>query len=305
MTSIGFIGIGTMGKWMVTNLLKSNYKVKFYDTSTKSYDELISKGGIACYSVEAVCTDVEFLILMLPNSKVVETVLVNEDLAIQYLRKNTIVIDMSSSYVMSTLKLSEQLEKCGLHLVDAPVSGGEIGAKNGSLTIMLGGELEIIKKCTPILSSMGQNIIHVGKVGAGHAVKSINNFLSATTLYATAEAALLAKKLNLDLNIVIDAFNRSSGRSYSTDHKFPNFILNEQYNSNFSLGLMSKDVGLVKDLARELEVPTNLIDIISNIYLSAVKTGAFNQDHTEIVKYLEKITDSKIITGEEQLNGVN
>jgi 3-hydroxyisobutyrate dehydrogenase-like beta-hydroxyacid dehydrogenase len=285
---IGFIGIGKMGAEMVKRLISFEQTVTVYDANvlaTQGFEEL---GAKVANSVATLGSNSDLVILMLPNSPIVEEVLAgsNDEVGlVDSLKKGSIIIDMGSSYYFSTLKLHEQLKEKGIYLVDAPVSGGVIGATAGMLTIMLGSKEQPFDKVLPILNMLGKNVYDLGSVGSGHAVKAINNYLSATSLFATSEAFYLIEKLGIDKEKALDVINNSSGRSFSTELKFPRYILPEAFNSGFSLDLILKDVKTTNRIAKEINLPIQLASIIEKYYLEAKEIGGVQQDHTEISKY--------------------
>jgi len=291
---IGFVGIGKMGRWMSENLLNSGYSLTVFDMNTEAVKPLQEKGAIVAPSVQELGEQSDIVITMLPHSKAVEAVLAGKDGLFQSMKPGGIIIDMSSSYVFSTRKLAEDAKSFGLTLIDAPVSGGVKGAKAGTLTIMVGAEEKDYVKVLPILESLGKAINLVGQTGAGHALKAVNNYLSATSLYASCEAMILLKKLGIDLNVALDTINTSSGQSFSTHYKFPTFILPETYNSGFSLDLLLKDVGMVNNIAKDTKVPVLLASLVEQIYEGASRTGEPDQDHTEIIKFLERISNERL-----------
>lgn len=304
MTTIGFIGIGQMGRWMAERLLKAGYLLTIYDTNLEAATLLKDKGATVAPSVQALGESNELVITMLPNSSIVESVVAGEGGLLHSMKPDGMIIDMSSSYALSTKRLAEQVRAAGLTLIDAPVSGGVKGAKAGSLTIMVGAKKDDFMKALPVLQCMGKTINLVGETGAGHALKAINNYLSATSLYATTEAMILAKKLGLNLNIALDTINQSSGQSFSTHYKFPTFVVNRAFNSGFSLELLQKDVRMVNMLARDQKIPILLGSLVEQIYESALQSAPNHQDHTEIVKFLEQITNITLSEGEEYVDAI-
>jgi 3-hydroxyisobutyrate dehydrogenase len=299
MVNIGFIGIGKMGRWMAEHLLKAGYPLTVYDTNQEATHVLKEKGALIAPSVQELGKENEVVITMLPNSKIVESVVKGTDGLLSSMKPGGMIIDMSSSYVLSTQRLAEQAAALGVTFIDAPVSGGVKGAKAGTLTIMVGGKKEDYLKALPILRCMGNTINLVGKTGAGHALKAINNYLSATSLYATTEAMMLVKKLGINLEVALETINKSSGQSFSTHYKFPTFILPRTFNSGFSLDLLLKDVKMVTSIANDMKVPVLLAGIVEQIYEAASITGEKNQDHTEIIKFLERICNSSLEEQEE------
>ncbi|MCY9002459.1 NAD(P)-dependent oxidoreductase [Peribacillus frigoritolerans] len=299
MESIGFIGIGKMGRWMAEHLLNAGYCLTVYDTNQDATNDLQEKGALIAPSIFDLGKENKVVITMLPNSKIVESVVTGEDGLLSSMNPGGLIIDMSSSYVFLTKTLAEKLANTGLTLIDAPVSGGVKGAKAGTLTIMVGAKREYYEKALPILRCMGENIMLVGETGSGHALKAINNYLSAASLYATTEAMILAKKLGIDLSVALEAINHSSGRSFSTQFKFPTFIVPRSFNSGFSLDLLLKDVKMVTSIAKDSKVPIFLASTVEQVYEAASITGEEDQDHTEIIKFLEKITNKSLIESKE------
>jgi len=297
MANIGFIGIGKMGSWMARHLLKAGHQVMVYDTNQEAAQSLQAHGAAAASSIQEIGGNNEYVITMLPNSAIVESVVAGAQGLLETMKPGGLIIDMSSSYVLSTQKLARQCAESGIVLIDAPVSGGVVGAKNATLTIMVGANKADYERALPLLTLMGKNITHVGETGFGHGLKSINNFLSATSLYATAEAMILAKRLGIDLNKALETINTSSGQSFSTHFKFPTFVMPRTFNSGFSLDLMLKDIKLVTAFAKDTHTPVFVASMVEQIYEAASCFGEEGQDHTEIIKFLEKMIDVQL-TGE-------
>ncbi|HWJ03906.1 MAG TPA: NAD(P)-dependent oxidoreductase [Verrucomicrobiae bacterium] len=289
MQRVGFIGIGRMGRWMAQHLLSNGYKVTVYDVVGDATRELAEIGARVAATVAEVGRDCETVITMLPNSQAVEAVLLGNGGLLESMQPGGTIIDMSSSYCLSTKRLAAEAQAKGVTLLDAPVSGGVKGAQGATLTIMVGGSQADYENILPILKCMGKTINHIGKTGAGHAVKAINNYLSAASLYATTEAMILAKAMDIDLGIALDTINQSSGQSYSTHYKFPTFVLPRSFNSGFSLELLLKDVKMVSAMARDTGIPVLLAGAVEQIYTAAQSCAEEQQDHTEIVKFLENI----------------
>lgn len=172
-------------------------------------------------------------------------------------------------------------------MLDAPVSGGVKGAHEGTLSIMVGGDEKDYKECLPIFQAMGQHIHHLGKIGAGHTVKALNNLGSACSMVITSEIMVVATKLGLDPEKVIEVINSSSGRNYASQYKFPTFVLNNAFNSGFTIGLMNKDLEMATRLGRELHVPMFVGTMVQQLYNYAVGQGSGNDCHTAIIKFIE------------------
>jgi len=284
---IGFIGIGKMGAPMAQNLLKAGYPLVVYDLREQAIENLVKAGAEKASSVQNLASRSSIVITMLPASPDVEAVVLGPEGVIKGTKPGNIVIDMSSSYPTSTKMIWERLAAKGIRMLDAPVSGGTEGALDGTLAIMVGGEQKDYEECRPILEIMGQNIYYLGKIGAGHTVKALNNLCSACSMVITSEALVVATKLGLSPDKVIDAINSSSGRSWSSQTKFPNFVLNNAFNSGFTIGLMNKDLEMATRLGRELHIPMFVGAIVQQLYNYAVGQGRENDCSSAIVKIIE------------------
>ncbi|GAS99339.1 3-hydroxyisobutyrate dehydrogenase [Mycolicibacterium canariasense] len=281
--TIGFIGLGRMGSPMARLLAEGGHRVLGYDLSPEALAQLAGAGGTAVRSAgEAAAADV--VVLMLPDSTVVTAVL-RDDAVVSALTPGRIVIDMSSSEPVRTRQLAAELAQRGVHLVDAPVSGGVRGAQTGKLTIMVGGDTEIVDRVEPVLKLLGRPV-RAGDVGAGHAVKALNNLMSATHLWVTSEAMVAGQRFGLDPEVMLSVFNGSSGRSGSTDNKWPNFILPGSYDSGFGLRLMLKDMKIATALARAVGVEPVLGDEAVELWSHAADDLAATADHTEVARWI-------------------
>ena len=284
---IGFIGIGNMGAPMAQNLLKAGYPLVVYDLREKAMEDLVKAGAEKASSARDLASRSSIVITILPASPDVEAVVLGPEGVIEGAKSGDIVIDMSSSYPASTKMISERLSTKGIRMLDAPVSGGTKGAREGTLTIMVGGEEKDYEECRPIFEAMGQNIYYLGKIGAGHTVKALNNLCSACSMVITSEALVVATKLGLSPEKVIDAINSSSGRSWSSQVKFPNFVLNNAFNSGFTIGLMNKDLEIATRLGRELHVPMFIGTAVQQLYNHAVGQGRGDDCSSTITKIIE------------------
>ena len=279
MENIGFIGLGAMGSVMAPLLVKAGYKVFGFDIRKK---ELEDSGIIYVRNVSDL-SDKDVIIFMLPDGKEVSKT------AEELIKSNTksIMIDMSSSNPEDTMVLGKRLNKKNLTLIDAPVSGGVAKAKTGELMIMVGGDLHEIKKVIKILQVMGK-VEMTGPLGSGHAMKSLNNYVSAAGLIASLEALNAARKIGIDEENFLRIINSSTGKNNSTEVKLDKFVISQKFNSGFSLNLMVKDVsianGLIENLTKESPLSKNVLSYL-NSSLSFLGQEA---DHTEVYKVLNK-----------------
>ncbi|GCE44359.1 2-hydroxy-3-oxopropionate reductase [Rhodococcus wratislaviensis] len=285
--TVAFVGLGNMGAPMSRRLIDAGHRVIGFDMSDTAVERFADVGGVAAASAESAAAEADITILMLPSSDVVEAVLAGGLAAA--LRPGAVVVDMSSSEPMRTRALAHRLgDERGVKLIDAPVSGGVRGAVNGTLTVMVGGSDAAVGRTLPILEVLGRPT-RVGEVGAGHALKALNNLLSATHLLVTSEAILAGQAFGLDADVMLSVINGSSGRSGSTENKWPNFILPQTYDSGFALSLMLKDMRIATDLARQLGLPSRLGEDAVSRWSEAAEVLAPAADHTEIARWVASI----------------
>lgn len=286
---IGFIGLGNMGVPMVNRLLDGGFVVHGYDVNASQGTALDGRDGyVRTGSMRELVEGTRAIILMVPNSAVVEKVLIDGGLldAVRDHAPESIVVDMSSSRPTETVRMAQEAEKRSVSFIDAPVSGGVPGARDGSLTIMVGGPQEVDDVVRPALERIGSKVVHAGDIGAGHALKSINNLLSASTLIASSEALVIGQKFGLDPNVMADAINGSSGRSWSTMTKWPKYVIPRTFSSGFTMALLLKDVRIAIELAEQLGVPAPHARLTESIYQSAVDWMP-DADHTDIHRWVE------------------
>jgi 3-hydroxyisobutyrate dehydrogenase len=274
--TVAFIGLGVMGKLMAANVA-GTYAVRSYD--------LNGKGN--CRSAREAARGADALITMLPDGDAVREAVLD---ALPSLKPGAVVVDMSSSEPAGTRALGRALSRNKIAMVDAPVSGARFKAKDGTLAIMAGGDKRAFKKVLPLLKRLGSEIFHVGPLGAGHAVKALNNYLGAAGTLAGFEALLIAERFGLDPKPMLAAINASTGRNSTTARKIPQDVLTGRFASGFKLGLMAKDVGIAAELARGLKLRTPFLKETLKQWRAAWKALPRNADHTEIYKYQRKLT---------------
>ena len=282
---VGFIGLGNMGTPMAGHLARAGLLVRGFDLSEAARRRLADAGGAAVSTAAEAVASSDMAILMLPSSDVVESVALDSRFQ-DALGTGTVVVDMSSSEPLRTRALAAELGRGGHVLVDAPVSGGVAGAIAATLTIMAGGRDEDIDRVRPVLSRLG-NVTHVGDVGAGHALKALNNLLSATHLLATSAALVTGTRFGLDPEVMLSVINSSSGRSASSENKLPKFILTESYDSGFGLRLMLKDMRIAVGLASQLGCPDELGEDAVALWSEASEALPPDADHTEIARWVQ------------------
>lgn len=276
--TLGFVGLGRMGAPMVRRLAAAGIAVRGHDSVPRpELADLVTLVGSAAEVTAPV------VVLMLPDSAAVETV-VHGGL-LDALAPGTVLVDMGSSEPLRTRALAPVVDERGATLVDAPVSGGVQGAVAGSLTIMVGGPDDVVGALEPLLGLLGR-VRHVGPVGAGHALKALNNLMSAAHLLASSEALLAGQRFGLDPAVMLDAVNGSSGRSGSTEKKWPDFVLPGTFDSGFALALMLKDIRIALGLAEATGSPSALTARTVELWAAAAADLGPDADHTEIVRWL-------------------
>jgi 3-hydroxyisobutyrate dehydrogenase len=286
---VAFFGLGQMGLPMAGRLLAAGHDVLGVDPSAAAREAFTALGGRALPALEA-ADGAEIVITMLPDGKIVQRALLQGDPAVVgRLAAGSIVVDMSSSFPGDTLDLGKALRAQNVGLVDAPVSGGVKKARDGTLTIMLGGSDELVASVRPLMAAMGKAVFAAGGLGSGHAMKALNNYVSAAGLAAAAEALLVGRKFGLDPDVMVDILNVSTGRNNSTEVKMKPFVLSGSFDSGFALALMAKDLGTAHDLALMLEVETPLADCTTALWARAAAALGPGADHTEIFRYLEDL----------------
>jgi 3-hydroxyisobutyrate dehydrogenase len=235
--TVGFIGLGLMGRLMSANVEKGGFKLRSYDLNGSGNQR----------SPGAAAKGAQVLITMVTDGKAVRKAIRR---AMPKLASDSIVIDMSSSDPGTTLELGAELKLRGVHMLDAPVSGAKARAADGTLALMVGGEAVILERARPVLSTMGNEIFHTGKLGSGHATKALNNYLGAAGTIAGFEALLVGEKYGLDPKVMIDVINSSTGKNSTTERKIPQQVFTGAFASGFLASLMTKDVGIARDIAR-------------------------------------------------------
>lgn len=289
---VAFLGLGMMGAPMAARLAKAGYELRGFDPVEGARAALGEAGGTACASALEAMEGAAVVITMLPHGKAVNTALLGDDPpVVKRLAPGAFVIDMSSSAPVGTRELAERLEAHGLGLIDAPVSGGVRRAKDGSLAIMAGGAAALIERARPVLEAMGKSIFATGPVGSGHAMKALNNYVSAAGLMAACEALRVGRAFGLDPGMMTDVLNASTGRNNSTEVKLKPFVISETYGSGFSMALMTKDLRTADDLARHLAVPAPLSHAVTALWGRADDALGAGADHTAIDRFLGQLTE--------------
>jgi 3-hydroxyisobutyrate dehydrogenase len=285
---VAFIGLGTMGLPMATRLVEAGYAVRGSDLSAAARTAFAQRGGASFEIARDAAERAAFAIMMLPDGKVVREALLGSGGAAEALRPGALVIDMSSSAPLGTRDLAQELAARRIDLIDAPVSGGLKRALDGSLAIMAGGNAALIEKARPLLELMGRSVIQVGPIGAGHAAKALNNYVSAAGFAAACEAMIVAGKFGIDRGVFIDVLNASTGRNNSTENKMKPVVLSGTFDSGFAMALMAKDVRTAAELAEELGVEAEGAHAAAKLWADALSALGKGADHSELYRFLAR-----------------
>ena len=287
MARIGFIGLGMMGLPMARSLLRHGHHVLGCDSNPAARDALAEGSSAVAFAATPaeVAAGAETMVLMLPDSQVVSAVMEGQGGLLGALKPGQLVLDMSSSLPAETRRLAPLVAATGAMYADAPVSGGVAKARAGTLAIMFGGSDAAWAQGQPVLAGMGEQLIRCGDAGAGHAAKALNNFLYGAGLLAAAEAFRMGEKLGLDLSVLTDVINASSGRNVATELK-AQAMIQQTYPPSFQLGLMRKDLATAAAIAEETGEPAVALKATLEMFNEAVDALGPKVDCTEIHRYL-------------------
>jgi len=286
--TIGFVGIGNMGWPMAASLIRAGHDIQVFDINRTQADNFVQQiGGFAPDNLPALAAACDTVITILPTSDHVATALADDTLAA--LRPGSLVIDMTSGQPLATQALARRVAAAGSVLIDAPVSGGVARARTGELAIMVGGEAAAIERARPVLAAMGTTITVCGDVGAGQAMKALNNLVSAGGFLIGIEALLIGQKFGLDPGLMVDVLNASTGMNNSTQKKFRQFVLSRSFNSGFSLDLMVKDLTIATSIGKDTATPAPFAALCRELWAAAATMLGPGQDHTALAQLPERL----------------
>lgn len=293
---IGFIGLGIMGNPMATNLMGAGYQVTGYDVDQKAMKAMAEKGATQASSPKEAAKSADAIITMLPEEQIVEDVAIGKEGALQGMAKGAILVDMSTSAPSLAKKIAEKLVENGMEALDAPVSGGDVGAMEGTLSIMVGGKQEVFDRMLPVLQKMGKNVNHVGDYGAGQVAKAANQIIVALTIEAVAEALIFAKKSGVDPQRVRDALMGGFAQSRVLDLHGQR-MLDRNFEPGGRVSLHKKDTEIAMAMAKELGMYLPGTALVSQLWNAAAAHGGLGWDHASIVKMLELLSETEVCPG--------
>jgi 2-hydroxy-3-oxopropionate reductase len=289
MTNIAFIGLGIMGSPMAVHLAKAGHQVAGYNRTPGKAAPLVDAGGRAADSIADAVRDAEVVCVMVPDSPDVVDVLTGEDGVFDNAKPGTLVVDFSSIRPDVTTQLAEQAKAKGVRLVDAPVSGGEAGAVNAALSIMVGGQADDFEAAKPYLDVVGKTVVHVGPSGAGQTVKAANQLIVAANIQALAEAVVFLEAYGVDTGAALDVLGGGLAGSKVLDQKKQN-MLGHTFEPGFRIALHHKDLGIVTAAAREAGVVIPLGSLVAQLMASALANGDGGLDHSGLLRGVERLS---------------
>lgn len=288
MKKIGFIGLGIMGKPMAKNLLKAGYELKVFDLNTKNVEEMVAAGAEGSASIQEVAQSCTTIITMLPNSPNVKSVCLEEGGIIHYAAPDTLVVDMSSIAPAAAKEVSAALKEKGIRMLDAPVSGGEPKAIDGTLAIMVGGSENDFEQAKPLFEVMGSTYVLVGDIGSGNTCKLTNQVIVALNIAALSEGMMLAKKAGTDPEKVFHAIKAGLAGSTVMNAKTP-MILAHDFKPGFRVDLHIKDLNNALDTGAKFGAPLPMTEQVQEILKDLSAQGCGSEDHSAIAKHYEKL----------------
>jgi len=295
--TIGFIGVGNMGTPMAQCLRKAGYKLVLMDANTGAAKTLAEALDAACIDTGSQLAPLcDLIITMLPTSAIVEKVMLGDGGVLGAIKPGTLILEMSSGVPSHTQALADAVSQAGAVLLDAPVSGGVARAVTGELAIMVGGDAEHVETVRPVLQAMGKSVLHTGGVGSAHAMKALNNLVSAGGFLIGVEALMIGQRFGLDAGVMVDVLNSSTGMNNSTQKKFKQFVLSRKFNSGFGLDLMVKDLTIALGIAEESATAVPFASLCRELWASSAGLLGPGQDHTAAAKLVEALAGAELST---------
>jgi 2-hydroxy-3-oxopropionate reductase len=290
---VGFIGLGVMGKPMARNLMKAGHELVLFSRTRASVDEVAEDGGIAADSPRAVAEQADVVVLMLPDSPQVREVLDGDDGLLAGAREGSLVIDMSTISPVVTREIAEECGGRGIGWVDAPVSGGDVGAREATLSIMVGGSDEDFARAKPLFEALGKTIVHVGPVGAGQVVKACNQVVVALTIEAVSEALVLGSRAGVDPATIIEVLSGGLAANKVMEVRGRNF-LEHDFTPGFRIDLHHKDLGIALATAREYGVALPNTAAVDQMLQALRSNGRGDRDHSALLTHIEDLAQHTI-----------
>lgn len=291
MTTVAFLGLGAIGTPMAKHLARADLGLRVWNRTTARAASFAAEHKVTHAATPAAAArGADVVITCFPVSSDVESLLEGAEGLLAGLAKGATLVDCTSGDPATSKRIATRLAERGIGYLDAPVSGGVLGAEAGTLTVMVGGEAALLERVRPVLEVFGKKIVHCGAIGAGDAVKAVNNALLALHLWSLAEGLATLRKAGVDPAVALDVINTSSGRSNASMNLFPERVLTRAFPRTFRLALLDKDVGIAAQVAREQGVPAPTLQLTADLFRAAHIALGEEADHVEVVKWVEQLT---------------
>jgi len=293
MLTVGYIGLGLMGKSIARNILKAGFGLVVHNRSRAAVDELVAEGARAAFSPEEVATQVDIVFTNLPDTPDVESVALGAHGILHGAHPGLIFVDNSTIQPAAARKISEQLAAVDVMALDAPVSGGDIGARNGTLAIMVGGPGEALEKVMPVFLAMGKTVTHVGDCGAGQIAKAANQIMVAAQMVAMAELLIFAQKAGADPVKVIEAIKGGAAQCWTLDVKPPRLFAGNRQ-PGFKARMQAKDLAIILDTARQYGIPLPSAAVDMQLYAAMLQHGMGDLDNSAVIAIIEQLANETL-----------
>ncbi len=294
MLKVGYIGLGLMGKSIARNILKTGFPVVVHNRSRPAVDELVAEGAIAANSPKEVAAQVDVIFTNLPDTPDVEKVVLGENGIIEGAHTGLIYIDNSTIKPAAARAIAEKLAGKNVLALDAPVSGGDIGARNGTLTIMVGGDASALEKVMPVFQTMGKTVTHVGDAGAGQVAKAANQIMVAAQMVAMGELLVFSKKAGVDPRKVVEAIKGGAAQCWTLDVKPPR-LFDGNRTPGFKAHMQLKDLKIIQDTAREYYIPVSGTEVNTKLFQQMIDLGLGELDNSAVVGVIENLAGGEIL----------
>ncbi|MFN2121657.1 MAG: NAD(P)-dependent oxidoreductase [Anaerolineales bacterium] len=295
MLKVGYIGLGLMGKSMARNILRAGFPVVVHNRSHAAVEELVTEGAQAATSPARVAEQADIVLTNLPDSPDVEQVALGKSGVLEGARSGMVFVDNSTIKPATAREIARRMALKGVEALDAPVSGGDIGARDGTLTIMVGGSPKALDTAMPVLQAMGKTITHVGEAGAGQVAKAANQIMVAAQMVAMAELLMFARKAGVDPRKVVDAIRGGAAQCWTLDVKPPRLFAGNR-NPGFKARMQLKDLRIVMDTAREYGMPLPSTTGNTDLYEQMIKLGMGELDNSGVLGVLERMSGAELLT---------
>ena len=294
MLKVGYIGLGLMGKSIARNILKAGFPLVVHNRSRGAVDELVAEGAVAAGSPREVAAQVDVIFTNLPDTPDVEKVVLGENGILEGAHDGLVYVDNSTIKPASARMIAEKLAAKHVFALDAPVSGGDIGARNGTLTIMVGGEAAALEKVMPVFQAMGRTVTHVGDSGAGQVAKAANQIMVAAQMVAMGELLVLSKKAGVDPRKVVEAIKGGAAQCWTLDVKPPR-LFDGNRNPGFKAYMQLKDLKIVMETAQEYDIPVSGTAENTKLFQEMIDSGMGELDNSAVVGVIENRAGIKIV----------